>query len=214
MSIRSKILALVAAMAFVAISIGAICTYTLNAYDGHVSEYELAAKRAQYGEHLNRIVTAVVMELRGAYNSEGTEEAKPFAAGAAKQLENMNALLAEWQKVIPSEEKADFDKLLQNAAAFTIFRTETIRLATEIGGEAANAHGNTDDNRANRKAFQKEIDNVVNADKAKLAAMSQSMHEFQATALLIIILATVVGVVGGAGAAIYVATFKISRPIV
>ncbi|WKC23810.1 methyl-accepting chemotaxis protein [Rhizobium sp. SSA_523] len=214
MSIRSKIFAVVAAMAFVAVSIGAICTYTLAAYDGHVTEYELAAKRAQYGEHLNRIVTAVVMELRGAYNAENAEVAKPFAAGAVKQLAELNTLVSDWSKIVAADQKTDFDELAQTAASFTVFRTETARLATEVGPEAANAHGNTDDNRANRKAFQKEIDDVVNADKAKLAGLSQSMDEFQATALLIIILATVVGVVGGAGAAIYVATFKISRPIV
>lgn len=214
MSIRGKIFAVVAAMALVAFTIGAIGTYTLSVYDENVSSYELAAKRAHYGEKLNRIVTAVVMELRGAYNSETASTAEPFAANAVEQLYAMNALLAEWSKIVPDDQRKDFDEVTKEASSFTAFRTETARLATEIGGDAANAHGNTEANRANRKAFQKEIDDVVQTDQTRLETLSQDMDDFQQRVLMMIIAVTAVGVIGGAGAAVYVATFKISQPIV
>lgn len=213
MTIRAKIYALVAAMALVALAIGSIGAYSITVYDRNVTEYEFVAKRAHYGEKLNRIITAVVMELRGSYAAKGTEDAKPFASGALKQLTAMNALLAEWSKIVPADQKQDFDDLLREAAAFTTFRTETARRAIEIGGEAANAHGNTEENRANRKAFQKEVDDVVNTDQAKLDTISQDIDRFQKNVLMMIIVVTAAGVVGGAGAAIYIATFKISQPI-
>ena len=55
-------------------------------YDQKLRQYENAADRAYLGEHLNRQVTAVVMEARGVYSSDTTEEAKKFADGILKQL--------------------------------------------------------------------------------------------------------------------------------
>lgn len=213
MNIRGKIYSIVAVMALTALTIGGINFYTLNVYDTRVERLENAAKRAQNGEALNRLVTAVVMDLRGTYAAASVEETKPFADGALLSLRKMNALLDAWEPLVPADQKTDFAELRQGANTFTQFRTETARLAVMEGPVASNAHGNTDANRANRKSYQKDIDNVVSQDEAKLVQISADLKEFQSNVLLITAAVTLIGLAGGCGIAFYIATYQISTPI-
>lgn len=67
MNIRGKIYSIVAVMALTALTIGTISFYTLSIYDARVDRLENSANRALNGEALNKLVTAVVMDLRGTY---------------------------------------------------------------------------------------------------------------------------------------------------
>ena len=213
MNIRGKIYSIVAVMALTALTIGGISFYTLSVYDARVDRLENAAKRAQNGEVLNRLVTAVVMDLRGTYAAVSTEDTRPFAEGALASLKKMNALLDAWEPLVPADQKADFAELRQGAAAFTQFRTETARIAVTEGPSASNAHGNTDANRANRKSYQKDIDDVVSEDEARLVQISADLKDFQSNVLLIMAAVTIIGLAGGCGIAFYIATHQISNPI-
>lgn len=213
MNIRGKIYSIVAVMALTALAIGTISFYTLSVYDTRVDRLENAARRAQNGEALNRLVTAVVMDLRGTYAATSAEETKPFADGALASLKKMNALLDAWEPLVPSDQKTDFAELRQGAAAFTQFRTETARIAVSQGPAASNAHGNTDANRANRKSYQKDIDDVVSQDEAKLVQISADLKEFQTNVLMIMAAVTLIGLAGGCAIAFYIATHQISKPI-
>lgn len=213
MNIRGKIYSIVAVMALTALTIGGISFYTLSVYDTRVDRLENAAKRAQNGETLNRLVTAVVMDLRGTYAAASADETKPFAEGALVSLRKMNALLDAWEPLVPADQKTDFAELRQGAAAFTQFRTETARIAVTEGPAASNAHGNTDANRANRKSYQKDIDDVVSQDEAKLVQISADLKDFQSNVLLIMAAVTLIGIAGGCGIAFYIATYQISNPI-
>ncbi|MGF9566981.1 methyl-accepting chemotaxis protein [Neorhizobium sp. BT27B] len=213
MNIRGKIYSIVAVMALTALAIGSISFYTLSVYDSRVDRLENAARRAQNGEALNRLVTAVVMDLRGTYAASSVEETKPFADGALASLKKMNALLDAWEPLVPADQKTDFAELRQGASAFTQFRTETARVAVTDGPAASNAHGNTDANRANRKSYQKDIDDVVSQDEAKLVQISADLKAFQANVLMIMAAVTLIGLAGGCAIAFYIATHQISNPI-
>jgi methyl-accepting chemotaxis protein len=213
MKITGKISVIVAVMAVTSLVIGGIGFYTLRVYDERVDQLENAADRAKKGEQLNRLVTAVVMESRGTYAAKTTEEAKPFAAGALKLLDNIDTLLKTWEPLVPADQKADFGRLLQNAATFKTFRAETARLAVEVDPSASNAQGNTDENRANRKAFQKDIDDLVVQNESRLTAISNDLQAFQSTVLMLIVAVTAVGIAGGVGIAFHIATRQVSGPI-
>lgn len=213
MNIRGKIYSIVAVMALTALTIGGISFYTLSVYDSRVDRLENAAQRAQNGEALNRVVTAVVMDLRGTYAAQSDEEAGSFAEGALKSLVKMNTLLDVWEPLVPADQKADFAELRAGARSFTEYRTETARLAVAEGPSAANAHGNTDENRANRKNYQKDIDDVVSLDQARLAEISSDLKEFQSSVLILMAAVTLIGLAGGSAIAFYIATYQISSPI-
>jgi len=213
LKIRGKINLLVSVMAGAALLIGATALYAVNQYDRQLQAYELAASRAYMGERLNRYVTAVVMESRGIYASNSAKDAKSFADGLMSDLDEIDKVLAAWSPSVPEALKAEFAKLQDRAREFRTFRTETARLGVTDGPDAANKQGNNDANRANRKAFQAEIDAVVQADKAALATVDADITAFRETILWVVLGIMVVGIGAGAGLGIYIGTVHLSRPI-
>ncbi|WFU09366.1 methyl-accepting chemotaxis protein [Rhizobium sp. CB3090] len=213
LKIRGKINLLVSVMAGAALLIGATALYAVNQYDRQLQAYELASSRAYMGERLNRYVTAVVMESRGIYAANSSKDAKGFADGLMKDLDEIDKVLAAWSPLVPEEQKAEFAKLQDGAREFRTFRTETVRLGLTDSPEAANKQGNNDANRANRKAFQAEIDAVVQTDKAALADVDAEVTEFRQTVLWAVLGMMMAGIGAGAGLGMYIGTAHLSRPI-
>ncbi|CAN7154099.1 methyl-accepting chemotaxis protein [Neorhizobium tomejilense] len=213
MKIRGKINLLVGLMSLVACFIGGMALFAMAEYRQMMVQYELAADRAHKGEHLNRLVTAVVMESRGVYMSKDTKEAAKFADGILVYLDEMGKLLKEWDKIVPADERAVFDKLLARSKEFNGFRTETARLGREVSPADANVQGNNDANRSNRKAYQVEIDAIVGTDKAVLAAVNEELNSFTRTLFILVSAVTLAGVAAGAGFGLYLGRRQLSHPI-
>ncbi|CAN7183757.1 methyl-accepting chemotaxis protein [Rhizobium sp. LjRoot30] len=213
MSIRGKINLLVFVMGLAALIIGGTAFVAMNEYGNRVQEFSLASERAFRGEQLNRLVTAVVMDSRGVYGAKSPEDAKKFADGILSSLDKMDKVIAEWRPIIGAEQKASFDSLVAGAQQFRVFRMETARLGVEVGPAAANEQGNNDANRANRKAYQAEIDKVVETDIAALMAQEQAITAFRHFIFLVVLGITVVGIGIGIGMGFYIGTYHLSVPL-
>ncbi|MCF3639153.1 methyl-accepting chemotaxis protein [Rhizobium sp. TRM95111] len=213
MNIRGKIYLIVGAMGLISVLIGAMALMVVDEYNVKLRQFENASDRAFLGEHLNRQVTAVVMEARGVYASKDTDGARKFADGILKELDGIDATLATWRPLVPESQVAAFDAVVARAAEFRTFRTETARLGTEVSIAAANEQGNNEGNRANRKAFQGEIDAVVQTDRENLAAIKADISAFESFMLVLVAGTVGVGLLAGGGAAFYMATNQLSRPI-
>ena len=213
MKISGKIYSLVGMMCLSALVIGATALYAVGEYSARLAEYKLVADRAYLGERLNRYVTAVVMDSRGIYASKSTEDAGKFAAGLAESLDEIDRVLATWTPLVDAEHKPTFDTLLARSAEFRTFRTETARLGTKESPAAANEQGNNESNRANRKAFQKEIDAVVEKNQAELADVESGLEHFKQSMFLLVSLITAIALAAGAGFGIYIARVHLSGPI-
>ncbi|HEX5932699.1 MAG TPA: methyl-accepting chemotaxis protein [Pseudorhizobium sp.] len=214
MKIRGKINLLVGLMSAVALVVGGLSLFAMSEYRTRMAAYEATAHRAHMGESLNRLVTAVVMEARGIYASDTNEQAAKFGEGLLKNLDKMETLLAEWKPMVPSHQQATFENLLQRSAEFKAFRSETVRLGTQVNPEAANEQGNNEGNRSNRKAFQAEIDNVVKADLAELEAVDTDLDQFSGLIIFVVAGVTLVGVSAGAAFGLYLGRRQLSAPIV
>jgi len=213
MKISGKIYSLVAVMSACSVLIGVMALLAISSYSSKLEDYKLAAQRAYYGERLNRFVTAVVMDSRGVYGAPSTEKAKQFADGILDHLGEMDRVITLWQPKVPAGQKQAFDALVARAQEFKAFRIETARLGTEVSPAAANEQGNNEANRANRKAFQKEIDAVVEVDKAALAQVEESLETFQSWIMALLATTVAFGVAAGAGLGVYIARSQLSRPI-
>ena len=213
MKIRGKINLLVTVMASAALLIGATALFAVNQYDKQMQTYAAASTRAYLGERLNRFVTAVVMEGRGIYNAPDIKSAKGFSDGLTADLVEIDKIIAKWTPLVPDQQKADFAKLMQKSKEFNAFRTETVRLLLTDGPAAANKQGNNEDNRANRKAFQADIDAVVKADMQELVAVSAEVAAFGHIILFVVLAVTGVGIASGVGFGLYIGTSQLSRPI-
>ncbi|ENN86381.1 Methyl-accepting chemotaxis protein [Rhizobium freirei PRF 81] len=213
LKIRGKVNLLVFVMTGAALLIGATTLYALHQYDQRLQSYEQTASRAYMGEHLNRYVTAVVMESRGIYAAASAKDAKSFADGLTADLDEIDKVLASWSPLVPDAQKADFAKLQARAQEFRGFRTETARLGVTEGPDAAGKQGNNEANRANRKAFQAEIDAVVQADKAELAKAEAEIAVFHESILWVVLSIMIAGIGAGVGLGAYIGTVHLSRPI-
>ena len=213
MKIRGKIALLVLVMTGAALLIGATALYALHQYDRKLQAYEQTASRAYMGEHLNRFVTATVMEARGIYAAASAKDAKSFADGLMSDLGEIDKVLAAWSPLVPEAQRAEFTKLQARAQEFRTFRSETARLGVTDGPDAAGKQGNNEANRANRKAFQAEIDAVVQADKAELATVSIEINVFHETVLWAVLGIMLLGIGAGVGLGSYIGTAHLSRPI-
>ncbi|MGO8657641.1 chemotaxis protein, partial [Rhizobium ruizarguesonis] len=72
---------------------------------------------------------------------------------------------------------------------------------------------NNDANRANRKAFQAEIDAVVATDKAALETVNAEIESFRSWVLMLVLSITGIGIAVGIGMGFYIGTSHLSRPI-
>ncbi|MQU67110.1 methyl-accepting chemotaxis protein [Sinorhizobium meliloti] len=213
MKIRGKINLIVGIMSLLAIAITGMSLLIVSEYNQRLGEYQNASDRAFKGERLNRLVTAVVMEARGIYAAPTVEKAKPFAEGILKNLDKIDALLTEWRPLVPADVLPAFDTLVERAEEFKTFRSETARLGTQVAPKAANEQGNNEANRANRKAFQAEIDAVVDENLASLQTITADLADYKRSIVLIVLATAALGMLAGIGAAFYIATNHLSRPI-
>ncbi|AFL48685.1 methyl-accepting chemotaxis protein [Sinorhizobium fredii] len=214
MRIRGKIYLIVGIMSLLAIAITGMSLLIVSKYNDELGQFQNASERSFKGERLNRLVTAVVMESRGVYAASTIEKATPFAEGIIKNLDKIDALLKEWRPLVPADRLAAFDAVAKRADEFKAFRTETARLGREVSPQAANEQGNNEANRANRKAFQAEIDVVVDADRESLQAITNGIAAFESAVVLIVLGIAGLGMAAGIGAAFYIGTNHLSQPIV
>lgn len=209
MRIGTKIFALIAALGAVAIGVAGVSYSSLQAYDQAVDDVRDASTRALYSERLNRLVTAVVMDARGIYAASDTAAAKPFGAGVMASLDKIDELLKAWAPVVPEQDRALFDAVTRDAATFRAFRAETVRLASVDSPAAANAQGNNDGNRANRKAFQTSIDALTEHGRADVAAIDESVDALYTERLVLLLVLAL----GGTSLAMLVGGFVVQRQI-
>jgi len=213
MTIRARILALVAAFAIVASAITALGLSTISDYNTVIGRFHRAYENAYRGEHLNRLVTAAVMEARGVYIATDATKAKTYADGMDKQLDDIQALLSDWRSDLKPGELPQFAAVDDKAREFVTVRRETARLGREVSPQAANIQGNNDVNRANRKEFQADIDTMVAAVRANLSATEAQVERFSQTRAILFLTAAAIGIVLLLAGSLWVAIYQVSRPL-
>jgi methyl-accepting chemotaxis protein len=212
MKIRTRLFLIAAVMGLIVSAVGGLAIFVTVSFSHQAQQLEAASERAFNGEHLNRLVTAVVMDARGIYAAPDVEKATPFAEGLMKSLDKIDAHLTAWREIVPADGLPAFDQMVARSAEFRTFRAETARLGM-IDPAQANAQGNNEANRANRKAYQAEIDAVVEHDQQQFNAIRDSLHGFEALVVPVVAGATLLGLLAGVLGAGYVATRYVSRPL-
>ena len=213
MRIRGKLLTIVAVMGIVSALITGMGLYIVQEYGQQIDRLDNASKRALSGEKLNRLVTAVVMDSRGIYVSADTAAAAQFADGIMTHLDNIDLVLEGWKPLLAPSDLPGFEAMAERAAEFRAFRTETARLGRDVDPAAANRLGNNEANRANRKAFQTEIDAIVTTDVERFSQIQSEIAGFQTAMQTMLLLAAGLGIAAGTAGALYMGTRQMSRPI-
>ncbi|KQO45836.1 chemotaxis protein [Methylobacterium sp. Leaf85] len=213
MRIRAKLLAFVGICSMVTLVVATISILSLQTFNTALTDAKLASQRALDAANLNQIVTSVVVESRGIYAAKDTQDAKKYEVRLKKNLDAMNALLKSWAPRVPASERAAFDKILADAASFTILRNELGRLGTEVSPKAAADQGFNEANRANRQAFQDSIDKLVGTAAAEVEAIDRSTDSLYAERFQLLLFLAVGGTLGGLLIGGFVGNREIARPL-
>ena len=213
MTIKFRILALVACFALMASAITGLGLITIGDYNTMLLSADRAHDNAYRGEHLNRLVTGVVMDSRGVYMAADTTEAKKYADGVDKQLDDTQKLLSDWKADLKAGELPEFSDVETQARQFVTLRRELARLGRDTSPASASALGNNDENRANRKAFQASIDVMVKHIHDDLDTSQASMAKYKDTRSVQFLLIAATGILGLIAASLWVAFRSISRPL-
>jgi methyl-accepting chemotaxis protein len=214
MKINGKISLIVGVLAAATVLVGATSYRQLQSAANEAMLLDQTAQRAFFVERIDKYITAVVMESRGTYMSSNAEKAKPFAEGIVKNLDRIDQVVERLRALTPPAEAQLFDQMASDLAGFRQFRAETARLATEEGPEASNAQGNTDANRANRKALQTSVNAYAEQLQAEVGPIRDAMVAKAAREQMTIALTGLVGLLIGIGLAAWIGTRLLSRPLV
>lgn len=213
MKITGKIYAIVAVLGLSTFTVGGLALYALNTQDTLANELDRYSQRAFLAERMNGLISTVVMDARGTYMADSVEKAKPFATGMLKTLDQLNTTLTQAKAVTVGTDDLGLSEVASDLDKFFAFRRETARLAVEDGPKAANEQGNNEANRANRKALQTSLAAHVEEVRERLEPLRQEAIETGAWARQMIITTTLLGLLIGIGAALFIGVYTLSRPI-
>ncbi|MDQ0304532.1 methyl-accepting chemotaxis protein [Ancylobacter polymorphus] len=213
MKITGKIYSIVATLGLTTAIVGGISVYTLAHETRLANKLDQLHRQAFLAERINGLVSTVVMDARGIYMSKDTDAAKPFVAGLKRSLNQLEETAQEVTTTDDADVRASFGPVAKDVADFVTFRTETARLATVEGPQAANTQGNNEANRANRKALQTSLNEHVDRLHNMTDPLREEFNTVSSWAGLVILAATIIGLLIGIGTGLYIGVVTLSRPI-
>jgi methyl-accepting chemotaxis protein len=213
LKIGSKVLLVTCILIATAAMIGLVSLETLFRSQDLVKEMEATAHRSIYGERVNGLIYAVVMESRGIYMSKDIEGAKKFATGLVEDLASLQQTMAAWRALVPPASMPVFDKADGDAAQFIKFRSELARLGVEEDPAKAREFGDNDANRANRKAFGQEIEALAKINQTEISGIRERLETFYAWRITLMMTVIGAGILIGLLMALTVSSRFIARPI-
>lgn len=213
MTIKAKILVLVAAFAVMASAITGLSLATMSDYNRTIDAYRHDSELAFHTERLNRDMTALAVDMRSIYVARddnhvrlAADSVDESASRLQTQLDLVGSMLApgELPQFAPIRNKV---KMMVGAGHFIA------KYVRDHGREAAESIGNTDEHREFREHLQEEVELLV-ADIASRQIQSQAaLTRFEATRQTQFLLIAGSGILVLLGGSLWVAVFSIGRPL-
>jgi methyl-accepting chemotaxis protein len=183
MTIRTKILSLVAAFALLAMAITALGIKTMVDYDRIIADYNHAADNAFRGERLNRYLSTGALEMRGLYLARDETEARFQADLIEARVTRLEAFLNDWQKTLAPGELPELGPVrrdCQNIIQGGRYMAQTVRTQ---GRAAVGTYADTYKYRLSREAMQARIDDMVTRIAEAQLRSQQAMERFKSERL-------------------------------
>lgn len=210
MSIRTRLLALMAGFAATALVIAALGLVTLSDYQSMMADSNRAWENSWRGERLNHLVSNVVMESRGIYASTDATEVSMFAGNLNHNLDAIETLLRDWKASGPTGVRLVAD-IAPDMVSFISLRRHMAQLA--IAGHVADAHALGLSDRADRSAFQDHLDNVVAGIRSERDAVQQRADRYGRQRALEFAVTAGAGILVMSVLALWALAHFVSRPL-
>ncbi|MBN9471938.1 MAG: HAMP domain-containing protein [Bosea sp.] len=212
-SIRFKILAMLGIIAIGAVLSAGLALYALSRSQDLNHRSDVQGEITLLTERINTQVFAVVMDSRGIYMSKDAKEAEPFAKTKEARFPVMRKLAADLVARVPAAEREAALKVQKSIDEFIAFRAETIRLGREVSPAAADEQGNTDLNRANRRALNDNLVAFAKRNEAVGDALAEEAASFTRQVQWILPVLLFSTLIASFAAAMLFAQRSITRPL-
>ncbi len=211
MSIRARILALVGCFALTALIVAGLGLMTIGDYNRMMKTYDQAYDSAWRGERLNHLVSNVVMESRGIYAARNPAEMTGFIHNLNGDLDDMQAFLADWNRQVPERNRERLKPIAAEAATFIAVRRQLAQLAA--AGKADEAERLGVGTRADRIAFQADLDGLVQSMLGDLGTAKAEAADFNRERAGNFLLAAAIGIAVMIGLSLWIVSRFITRPL-
>lgn len=213
MTIKAKILSLVAAFVAMVLAITALAVVTMRHYDGVIAEYARASENAFRGEHLNLLLSQETIDIRNVYIAETPEVLARRIASLKHHSVEIEALLSDWKKSLRPGEVPQFNRVDADARMMIKALAQVAEVARTQSPKAAEKMGATDRSISWREAFQGRVDVMVAGIQTKLKAREAEVQAYQTQRKLIYILVAGGGTLLLLMASLWVAIKSIANPL-
>jgi methyl-accepting chemotaxis protein len=212
-SIRIKIIAILAIISLGAVISSALGLWALSRSSDLNRRSSVQADLALITDRINGHVLGVVMDARGVYMSKAAADAEPFAKGMEARFPQLRALAADLTRIASESEHSQTRAIEKAIADFITFRSETVRLGREVSTAAANAQGNNDANRSNRKALNDLLVAFAKSNEVAGDALARDATSFTKMAQIALPIVLAVTLLGSLLIAIFFAQRSLTNPI-
>ncbi|ESQ88239.1 hypothetical protein ABAC460_16400 [Asticcacaulis sp. AC460] len=211
MTIKAKILCLVAAFALLAVIITALSLKTMSDYNRIIADYRHNAENAFRGERLNRMVATIVIEIRGVYLANSREEELVQADRLDKRVGELDAFLNAWP--VAGGELPELTQVRDKSQFLVKGGYWVAKMTRERGRAVAQGMADKPEYRAEREALQVRIDTMVSGLDAKLATSQAELKRFEEKRQFQFLMTAASGILILLGGSLWIAIDSIAAPL-
>ncbi len=179
MTIKAKILSLVAAFAIMAAAICTLSLITMSDYDRVIANYTRASDDAFRGERLNLLVADSIIEMRNIYLTKTPAELEARAQALTLRINQTRDLMTEWKARLQPGEIPYFGDMEYGANSVGAFGQKVIAIARARGPAEAERFGLDPKAISGREFFQHRLDTIVDATQAELVRTQADLRIYQ-----------------------------------
>ncbi|MBW8733781.1 MAG: hypothetical protein JF571_05650 [Asticcacaulis sp.] len=207
MSLRTRILTLVAGFVAMTLVVMLLGLSTISDYNRMMADYDRAAENAYRGERLNFLISSAVMESRGIYHSRTQADTDTYAGRLDRDLDMMEAEIKAWRhdglgRFVAIEPKTR-DFIATRRKLSEIARAGSVKDAEAIGDRTRQA----------RMAFQADIERVVAETRNDMLATRAHAATYRNERAISFAFVTLLWIAVTAGLSLWLVSHFITREI-
>ena len=212
-NIGPRVFSVLILLSLVAAGVGYTGISALDRYERQTNRMEVLARTSNLLERVDKLVYAVVMDSRGVYMSRDLEEAKRFGNPLLANLKRLQETTNDIGPLVAAADRERYEAFRKTVGEFVTFRTELVRLGTEVSPAQGREYGDNDANRTNRQNLNRQIDAAAKANFEQVSVLNTELTNFYEVQRPAMIMGMIAGVLVALVLGIYVVVATITRPI-